>query len=846
MLQIYRIVLINARFVTKDFVGTYRDLLKRHAACHEPDEQGVKRRRQLISSPRVAQACKACAAAKLKCDKDKVCNRCLRKGIPCEREPRNGNIISDKSPVADPVTTLSMSDMEPTVGPHDTNLEKVADSPKSQLLSADEGFQIMDSDFSSFLKNVMTPLIGDERHSLSHVDWSCVDPLHPFEPLRGLLDYTTKDDFGFEDVVAHNFSALPPTPSLYFSQPFATAMEAVTTNVTETDPDGKHLPLGIEAYQQSALGRWEPSNNDKADTEMDSLSMLGTSPHSSLYVAHMNDHPEPHINIPFPASTRDQVLSMTLDICKPEKKYLITKTFPTAEFFLQLVQRYFAYDRYEAHSFIHGPSFELGQQEPELLASIISAGAMLVDSKPLCALGLALQEVTRLSLPGRFEESNKVSRSIWAIQAFINEVEVAVWSGIKRKMEIAESHRNIPFTMLRRGGRFAAPSGPSPLPLPTDDGNVLQQKWLAWVNQESFNRLVYRSFIMDIQVSMAFCAAPIISFSELKTPLPCARSLWLASDADQWKTLYNSSLREPSSLSLVDYLRNPTELDESCYDITFSQLIIIHGIWGMAWQYLQLHETLNKPKLSSAALALQHQEITRIIDQFQVHMDDDASPSVEEPRLMLELVQLRLHIPFHEVESFAGKGSVEDARQALPILHDWVDTQEARQAIWHAGQVLSAAEKFRSGHLRGFFAIAVYQAALALWVFSLVSQGKARENPLTSVQTTKDSTTICLNGPSESVTRRFICTGKPPSCVLRPGRSVAGPASASVPIPLTDQESISCMVADMLADNFADCQALPPLVENLQQLLRHLGKAATTVQAGFPSSGPWSTSRNQE
>ncbi|CAG9975137.1 unnamed protein product [Clonostachys byssicola] len=703
----------------------------------------------------------------------------------------------------------------------------------------------MDSDFSSFLKNVMTPSIGDGRHSLSHADWSCIDPLQPFEPLQGLLDYTTKDDFGLEDVVAHNFSALPPTPSLYFSQPSATALEDITPNVPEPDSDGRHLTLGIEAYQQSALGRWEPSSNDKADTDMDSLSMLGASPHSSLYVGHLNEHPEPHINkSSFPASTRDQVLSMTLDICKPEKKHLVTKTFPTAEFFLQLVQRYFAHDRYEAHSFIHGPSFELGQQKPELIASIISAGAMLVDSKPLCALGLALQEVTRLSLPSRFEESNKVSRSLWAIQAFINEIEVAVWSGIKRKMEIAESHRNIPITMLRRGGRFAAPSRPSPLPSATDDGNVLQQKWLAWVNQESFNRLVYRSFIMDIQVSMAFCAAPIISFSELKTPLPCARSLWLASDAEEWKSIYHSVPREASPLSLVEYLRNPAELNESSYDLTFSQLIIIYGIWGMAWQYLQLHEALNKPKTSSAALALQHQEIIRIIDQFQVHMDDDASPCVEEPRLMLELVQLRLHIPFHQVESFAGKGSIEDARQALPILHDWVDTQEARQAIWHAGQVLRAAEKFRSGHLRGFFAIAVYQAALALWVYSLVAQGKAKEdNPPTSAQTT--NATVCLNGPSELLTRRFICTGKPPSCVLRPGRSAAGPASASVPIPLTAQESISCMVADMLADNFANCQALPPLVENLQQLLRHLGRAATTVQAGFPSSELWSTSRNE-
>uniref|UniRef100_A0A0B7KMJ9 Zn(2)-C6 fungal-type domain-containing protein n=1 Tax=Bionectria ochroleuca TaxID=29856 RepID=A0A0B7KMJ9_BIOOC len=93
---------LSMRDLPQRILSTHRDLLKRHAACHEPDEQGIKRRRQLNSSPRVAQACKACATAKLKCDKDKVCNRCLRKGIACEREPRNGNIISDKSPVTDP------------------------------------------------------------------------------------------------------------------------------------------------------------------------------------------------------------------------------------------------------------------------------------------------------------------------------------------------------------------------------------------------------------------------------------------------------------------------------------------------------------------------------------------------------------------------------------------------------------------------------------------------------------------------------------------------------------------------------------------------------------------------
>ena len=79
-----------ASFAAKCSLSNTRnsDLLKRHATCHDSDQGGGKRQK---SSPpprsRVAQACAACAAVKLKCDQKKPCKRCQQKQIVCEFPP---------------------------------------------------------------------------------------------------------------------------------------------------------------------------------------------------------------------------------------------------------------------------------------------------------------------------------------------------------------------------------------------------------------------------------------------------------------------------------------------------------------------------------------------------------------------------------------------------------------------------------------------------------------------------------------------------------------------------------------------------------------------------------------
>jgi hypothetical protein len=58
--------------------------MKRHAAGH--DRGGFRKHHSSVveQNVRVSQACKFCAASKLKCDEDKPCQRCRDKDIVCE------------------------------------------------------------------------------------------------------------------------------------------------------------------------------------------------------------------------------------------------------------------------------------------------------------------------------------------------------------------------------------------------------------------------------------------------------------------------------------------------------------------------------------------------------------------------------------------------------------------------------------------------------------------------------------------------------------------------------------------------------------------------------------------
>ncbi|KAM5349874.1 hypothetical protein ACJ41O_006379 [Fusarium nematophilum] len=751
------------------------DLLKRHAAGHEADASNGKRtKRYHHQGPRVSRACKACATAKLKCDNEKPCARCQQRGFVSLPEP------------------------------------------ESQLED------LIQHDMSGFLRGVITPTVTD---AMPPPDWLDLDSFGP----RGLLDFTIDgcpdfddSDLGFLDQLCNNSSTINLQP--HFSP---------VNNDGFPGPGStrKHVALGVEAFSRSSLGNWLPDHQDHGDAEFEHLSILsvdGSSPDTRLKLDSR------YLVENVSRTARDDVLAMVLATCRPERISTVTKAFPQPELLEDLTQSFFSHYRRRPDSYVHVPSFRPNAGKPDLLAVIAGAGALLTDITSLHKLGLAFQEAVRHILPRRCEEANAITRELWIVQTFMVLNESGLWSGIKRKMELAESHTQVLYTMLRRAGRFQR-SKPITV-FPEDTGDALHSKWLRWVKQESLKRLVFHAFVFDAQVCMALLTNPAISYAELDITLPESEALWAAEDAQQWKALYLAQARpRDEQLTLMHFLQASTELPQHC-DVHFSGLIILHGIWGMVWQHLEQVSALKGSAQSLAFLTLRHQDLLQTIQHFRINIFASQENPSPETCMTLELLPMYLHSSLKETQLFAGKGDVEDARRVLPCLQQWVGSSHSRQAVWHAGQVLRAARDFPLKQLREFYAIAVYHAGLILWSYGVVSHIMAVRENTTLSPLSQAGPVIRLDGldsPALPAIQQFITLGKgTPGISPYPG-SDGFPSSPGLDLaPLSDPEAAMGVVVAVLSGNFPglqDGEAPPSLVENLVQLLQDLGKAAGSV-----------------
>lgn len=87
---------------------------------------------------------------------------------------------------------------------------------------------------------------------------------------------------------------------------------------------------------------------------------------------------------------------------------------------------------------------------------------------------------------------------------------------------------------------------------------------------------------------------------------------------------------------------------------------------------------------------------------------------------------MNLHVSIDDLQQFAGREGEEQAKKIYPTLQQWVEGQDARQTLWHAGQVLREAMLFPRNHSKDFYAVTVHHACLTLWAYGVVMGAKSR------------------------------------------------------------------------------------------------------------------------
>lgn len=301
----------------------------------------------------------------------------------------------------------------------------------------------VEHEMSSFPRGVMTPILSGGPHADGPATWP---DLNFGFGTGGLMDFASEGGFDFDDTDLGFLDQLCSYPQGVATHDLTQMPRQIPEAVGPGLPQ-RHIALGAEAYKRSSFSVWHPAQQDHGGAEVENLSVpsaVDGSPDTQIAIT------ERCLTENLNRAARDELLSMILRTCKTERLHYVYKAFPTPEFLDDLLQTFFSHHYHRVDSFIHIPSFKPNEQNPEFLGAVAGAGATLTNIKSLHKLGFALQDAVRTAIPSRCEESNVITRELWLLQTFMTELEVGIWSGIKRKMEISESHSQTLFTVCEK------------------------------------------------------------------------------------------------------------------------------------------------------------------------------------------------------------------------------------------------------------------------------------------------------------------------------------------------------------------------------------------------------------
>ena len=320
--------------------------------------------------------------------------------------------------------------------------------------------------------------------------------------------------------------------------------------------------------------------------------------------------------------------------------------------------------------------------------------------------------------------------------------------------------------------------------------------------------MVYRAFELDRQSSMALLKPPLISYSEMQLPLPSSNLVWQAHTAAAWKAAYLESacetIKRPSALETFVDLEQLAQHDSA-------STTYLYMVWGMIWEFRQMSALTTRANLkanNSLILSSRYQELTKQLEDFRVN-----SPLLSKAsEITLELMLVHLNAPLDDIQLFAGIEGQEEARNAYPALREWTKSVAARQALWHAGQILRAAATLPKALLSNFNAIAVYHAGLILWGYGFLKR------PTESTPAENPQSFVLLNGDDSLSARRFITLNRGIPSIRNP--------RSQLDTQLSDVSGVMDGLVHLLQAPHDTVEgSCPPLVGNLVQLLEGLRSA---------------------
>ncbi|KAL5363428.1 hypothetical protein BJX96DRAFT_178064 [Aspergillus floccosus] len=791
-----------------------RDVLSRHYAIVHNGRQDTPNPNRVAKKTRVRanKACESCAASKLRCDNGRPCTRCKRAGRVCEEKSVDSGIVT---------------------------IDEIASGYDSQALVV-EGLNTPDTTDRDMQNSII--YTGNEARS------SMVPATSPLVPM-GEWQMPGRQDWGYPAYFEH--IVMPPDPTFVCPDlpiDVSTYMQELDTDVSldslnlldfviDSNGDMNHEPAVADHNESTAPFTpdqtgdmqhnkerhpwlWVPTSNQKAFTDQsqisidrDTVDQAASSPEATHVQIPMNDRVDQEV--------RDNLLQF---ISRVTKSKVSISAFPDPGFLDVLINTGIS-RRLNRDSWIHPGTLCYKAMRPELLTALIAAGC--------------------------FEADNQVVRDLQYLQAFMVWVDIGMTCGYPRKMEIAESRFPQLCTALRRVGAFDLRMYRCITPTVEDSHDALATKWEEWATQESFKRLAYSALELDMRVAVTFGRNPATSYSEFTTPLPAASEEWLASSAIEWRAVHmgRGNVGDEAQASLRDILPCPTRLNNlsPSLDTSKARSVLLHGLAGQIFEFQKqvvfANGTQNN-RSNNLQLAIRAQQ--QDLHQALMAIKDTGPDGRPEMFLLKEFLALSLYTNIEEIQRFAGKYGVVEARRAYSSLETWFEDVQSRNALWHAGQVLRAGRCIRPFQFRGYEAIMVYHASLVLWVYGVLhcatikhgttpSSGFRRSyfdhdrGHEVSALDSPPQKCIYLDGPLNDTTQQWLDTGCgcPGLMVFVPNTTQNSPEAHPRFCDLRNSNLVMVAGRTVLEQkylsNFETNRPLPPLVQRLCNMMNELG-----------------------
>ncbi|KFA51945.1 hypothetical protein S40293_07056 [Stachybotrys chartarum IBT 40293] len=801
---------------------TRTDLLKRHVGAHTVE--GADDGQTATSAPlqetlsRVSKACRTCASNHLRCSEEKPCLRCKTKGLECVWTPPL--LLDHTYPVAptegsvDEVGVEQRRVVEMTP-PHETG----APPRGMDMQEVEETHPVNETMYNMFQSHGPIAFEDVDAHfpvgELSTPSW-LLSPSDAFNTTAHLTVEFSDLDLHFLD--SYNISV--PFERVPSSMPRTRDEQISGAQSQREQPDS----VLNEAFEDSPW-QFRPNAQDHAAAEEHNLS-LPQIPDEQISTESRVPRDGRMVCNLLGVGARDKILTMVTRSCHFDNISKIVQAFPSVELLDALVQYYLTSPVAWPHSFLHAATFDPNEKRPELVAAMAAAGSLLTTDPALAKLGFALQESVRIAIPKHWEQDNSLVRDLELAQAFLIILEIGLWSGHGRKVEIAESFLQPLLTMLRRDGKFQRSTYARSFATENLEGDALRKKWHEWVEMESFERLCYRVLLHDTNSSMALLTNPLLSYAEVMLPLPGCAQAWSARTAKDWRAIYQTSSNHPA-VGIADLLDDPELLNSyhTSVDTAIARYAILSVIWSLTWEHLQLTSLQRQAprRWNSVIMDLRRDELVKLLDNIRVSLFVSDSP---EFMMRLELTFLHLYMPFEDIQNLAGLQGPAHSRAIYPVVSEWVKTQAARQAIYHAGQVFRYAKAIPSGAIRGPAAFMLYYATLAFWVWGLFTDQRSGESSASARTAfygpTATGETVFVDAQEDILVQRFIQLGQGVPYI-----QISAQSSTATPLSSTDQ--VMQAVQGLLDSNFTST-GKPHLIVKLTDLISGLTNSYKRVK----------------